>query len=253
MPTSNPDKPSLENFLESEETGLEILHPGGLEMTHTMAEACHLSRDTRVLDVASGTGEAACYLAVQFGCSIVGVDVSDRMVTKARGKAVERKLAIEFRSGDALQLPFGDGQFDVVISECTMCLLDKQRATAEMVRVTRSGGYVAMHDILWRDDTPEETKQQLAELEDERPETLDGWKRLFEEAGLRDVAVIDRSEVMTTWPAQINRQLGVSGRLLLLLKILRRWGWDGYRKIRDTELLFRSPHMGYCIVVGRKA
>jgi arsenite methyltransferase len=253
MPTADPNKPSLENFLETEETGLEILHPGGLEITREMAEACHLGTDSRVLEVASGTGEAACFLVEQFHCSLVGVDVSERMVAKARAKAARRKLPIEFRLGDAVQLPFDDATFDAVVSECTMCLLDMPRAAAEMVRVARAGGYVAMHDILWRDDTPEETKQHLADLEDERPETLGGWKRLFEEAGLHDVVALDRSAIMATWSADINRQLGLVGRLRLLFKILRRWGWAGYRSVRATELLFRSPYMGYCIVVGRKA
>ena len=252
MPTSTPDKPSLENFLETEDIGLEILHPGGLEVTREMAEACGIGRESRVLDVSSGTGEGACFLAERFGCSVAGIDVSQRMVDKARAKAAQRHLQVEFRQADAHRIPFEKGAFDVVVSECTLCLLDKQRAISEMVRVARPGGFVAMHDILWRHDTPEEIRQRLADLEDERPETLDGWKRLFEEAGLVDVTAVDRSAVMGQWQAEIHRQLGVLGRLRILVKLLGKWGWAGYRAVRASEQIFQSPYMGYGIFVGRK-
>ena len=110
-----------------------------------------------------------------------------------------------------------------------------------------------MHDIAWRDDTPQQTRSRLADLEDEYPETLDGWKRLFEEAHLRDVVALDRTPILAGWQKEISRQLGVTGRLRLLVKLLRRWGWAGYRAVRETELIFRSPYMAYAIVVGRKA
>jgi len=60
-------RPSLENLLISEEIGLEILHPGGLEITRDLAQLCHIGR-VNVLDVASGTGESAFFLAKNFNC-----------------------------------------------------------------------------------------------------------------------------------------------------------------------------------------
>jgi SAM-dependent methyltransferase len=246
------DKPSLENFLESEDIGLEILHPGGLAVTEEMAAACHIGPGSRVLDVSSGTGESACFLAEKFACSVLGVDLSEQMVAKARAKAAKRNLTIEFQSGDAHKLPFPDDQFDAVISECTLCLLNKKQAVAEMVRVAKPGGYVGMHDIAWRDDAPEQTRRRLGELEDEYPETLDGWKRLFEQAGLRDVVVLDRTPLLAGWQKEIGRELGLTGRLRLLVKLLRKWGWSGYRAVRASELIFRSPYMKYALVTGRK-
>jgi ubiquinone/menaquinone biosynthesis C-methylase UbiE len=185
MTSAHERPPSLENLIESVDLKLEVLHPGGLEITKELAELCHVSKDTKVLDVSSGTGESACFLAEQFGCEVTGVDVSDYMVEKSRRKSKERGLNIAFKRGDAHNLPFEDNTFDAVISECTTCLLDKERAISEMVRVARSGGFVGIHDVCWKDDTPEHVKQELAELEGERPETLDGWKRLFEQAGKR--------------------------------------------------------------------
>ena len=164
-------RPSLENLIESVDLKLEVLHPGGLAITK---ELCHVSKDTKLLDVSSGTGESACFIAEQFGCEVTGVDVSEYMVDRARRKAAERGLPVTFKQGDAHNLPFDEHTFDAVISECTTCLLEKERAISEMVRVAKPGGYVGIHDICWKEDTPEHMKQKLAEIEGERPETLEG-------------------------------------------------------------------------------
>jgi len=68
----------------------------------------------KVLDVGCGTGENALYLASN-GFSVSGVDLSDRAIAAARAKAVERRLNIDFRTGNALSLEFKDSVFDNVI------------------------------------------------------------------------------------------------------------------------------------------
>lgn len=245
-------RPSLENLIEGEDLGLEVLHPGGLEITKELAELCHIGKDTKVLDVSSGTGESACFLAEQFGCQVTGVDVSDYMVETARSKAKERGLNIEFKQGDAHNLPFEGNTFDAVISECTTCLLDKERAISEMVKVAKSGGYVGIHDICWKEDTPEDMKQKLATIEGERPETLEGWKQLFEQAGLTDVVTVDKSYLIPGWGKEMKKKIGLVRMLKFFLKVLKKWGISGFKSVRESEQIFQSPHVGYGIIVGRK-
>lgn len=245
-------RPSLENLIEGADLGLEVLHPGGLEITKELAELCHIGKDTKVLDVSSGTGESACFLAEQFGCQVTGVDVSDYMIEKARRKSEARGLTVAFKQGDAHNLPFDNNTFDAVISECTICLLDKERAISEMVKVAKSGGYVGIHDICWKDDTPEDMKQRLATIEDERPETLDGWKMLFEKAGLKDVVTVDKSSLIPGWGKEIKKKIGIVRLLKFFLKVLRKWGIRGFKSVRASEQIFRSPHVGYGIIVGWK-
>lgn len=246
-------RPSLESLIESENLGLEVLHPGGLDVTMELAELCRIGEGTTVLDVASGTGESACYLEERLLCQVTGVDASGYMIERARMKAHERGSDAEFKEGDAHELPFDDGSFDAVISECTTCLLDKARAIGEMVRVARPGGYVGIHDICWKESTPEEMKRRLAELEGERPETLEGWKGLFEAAGLEDVVAVDKSYLIPRWGKNIKRELGLAGQLRIYLRIIRSWGLGGLTSIRESEQIFKSPHTGYGIIVGRKA
>jgi arsenite methyltransferase len=249
---SSADRASLENLIEQVDVELDVLHPGGLDITRELAERCRIGHDTYVLDVAAGTGETACYLAGQLGARVVGIDASPRMVERAQRKATERALSIDFREADAMQLPFPDATFDAVISECTLCLLDKTRTLAEMVRVAKPGGYVGMHDICWRSDTPNEIKQRLAELEGERPETVDGWQHLFKTAGLADVEAIDKAALIPTWVRDIRRSLGLSGQVRIFAKVLQRWGWRGLRDVLASERIFQSRHTGYAIIVGRK-
>jgi ubiquinone/menaquinone biosynthesis C-methylase UbiE len=244
--------PSLENLVERENLGLEVLHPGGLEITKELATLCHIGKGSKVLDVASGTGESACYLQKSFDCQIVGVDISDYMIERAEKKVTKRHLQIQFKKGNAHHLPFDDNTFDAVISECTLCILEKAKAIGEMIRVTKPDGYVGFHDICWKENTPEYLKQKLVEIEGEKPETLDEWKRLFETMKLEDVRVFDKSYLISPWLKGIRKELGFAGQIKIFLKVLRTWGFRGLNSILESEQIFQNEHTGYCIVVGRK-
>jgi len=246
------EHPSLENLIEIEDVGLEILHPGGFEITRELAELCHIGKDTLVLDVASGTGESAFYLVQNFGCRIIGIDSSDYMIERARKKALEKGLIIEFKKGDAHDLPFIDNTFDSVISECTTCLLNKERAIGEMVRVAKSGGYVGIHDICWKEGTPGGLKKRLAEIEGERPETLEGWKILFEMVGLKDIVIVDKSYLIYGWGKEIKKKIGITGQLKIFIKVIKNWGFSGYKTVMESEKIFQSKYTGYGIIVARK-
>jgi len=250
----DPDKsgPSLENLVESFDLGEEVLHPGGLDTTRQLAELCHVGKDSRVLDVASDTGEPLCFLVETFHCQAVGVDGSKEMVRRAQKKAQERHLAVEIQQGDAHHLPFDAGSFDIAISECTLCLLDKEPALEEMVRVVKPGGYVGFHDLYWKGNAPEQLKRRLAEIEAEYPETLEGWKRLAVGAGLADVVAVDNSSLIPQWTKDFKKRLGILGQLWTICKILNRWGFRGLWTIQESERIFRSEHMGYCLLVGKK-
>lgn len=233
--------------------GIETLHPGGSSVTRELAEMAGIEAGSDVLDVASGTGEGACFLASEFSCRVQGVDLSEQMVERATRKARERGIdGVEFTAGDAHDLPFEDGRFDAVVSECTLCFLDQERALREMVRVAKPGGRVGIHDLAWKEDAPDEIKATLARLEDERPQTLAGWRRLFEDAGLEDVTAADRSDVIPGWMKESRKQMGLSGQAKAAWKIVTTAGPGGLIRLWQSERVFASPHLGYGIIVGRK-
>ncbi|MBI4565345.1 MAG: methyltransferase domain-containing protein [Planctomycetes bacterium] len=244
------ERPSLEALAEAGMLKLESLHPGGLALTRELAERCNIRDGTGVLDIASGTGETACFLAEVFAARVVGVDRSETMIRRAKAKARAKGLAAAFTKGDATHLPFGDAGFDAAICECTLCLFEKERALGEMARVVRPGGCVGIHDLCWKEEAPDCLRSTLAEIEDERPETPDGWRKLFHHAGLTDVHAFDKAGVMLRWMADSRKQLGATGRLGLAARILARWGVRGLWSVWRSERVFASGLLGYGIIVG---
>jgi SAM-dependent methyltransferase len=93
----------------------------------------------RVLDVGSGTGAVTEEIAAQTDGQVIGIDIDPEAVAFARGRGGR----VDYRLGDAHELPFGGGLFDITV--CHFVLLwcrDAQRVVGEMLRVTRSGGTV---------------------------------------------------------------------------------------------------------------
>lgn len=100
-----------------------------------------------VLDVGCGFGLESLRLAraVAPGGAVTGVDASARFVAEARRRAAADGLAVTFVEGDATALPFPDGAFDVARAERVLVYVpDPDAAIAEMVRVTRPGGRIAV-------------------------------------------------------------------------------------------------------------
>jgi demethylmenaquinone methyltransferase/2-methoxy-6-polyprenyl-1,4-benzoquinol methylase len=98
---------------------------------------------SRALDVATGTGDLAIALAGR-GAEVVGSDFSEGMLERARQKSA----AVRWEQGNALELPYGDGEFDAVtVGFGARNFSDLGRGLAEMVRVARPGGRVVVLEI----------------------------------------------------------------------------------------------------------
>jgi len=105
----------------------------------------------RVLDVGSGPGFLANEIAQAVGNSgiVCGVDISEPLLEVARSRG-EDKYGIEFRYGDATQLPYQDKEFDSVVSTQVLeYILDVDAALSEFHRVVRPGGRVGLLDTDW--------------------------------------------------------------------------------------------------------
>lgn len=97
-----------------------------------------------VLDVACGTGNLA-IPAARTGATVTGVDIAPNLVEQARMRAAAEKLDCKFDEGDAEQLQYEDGSFDVVVTMFGAMFAPRpERAAAELIRVCRSGGRIAM-------------------------------------------------------------------------------------------------------------
>jgi SAM-dependent methyltransferase len=103
-----------------------------------------LAPGTRVLDVACGTGNLA-LPAARRGATVTGVDIAPNLVEQARENAKREGLEIKFDEGDAENLPYQDDSFDAVVTMFGAMFTPRPEMTAaEMTRVVRPGGFIAM-------------------------------------------------------------------------------------------------------------
>ena len=104
----------------------------------------HLKPGMKVLDIACGTGNLS-IPAAQAGADVTGVDIALNLLEQARARAAAEGVTVRFVEGDAEQLPFADASFDVVMSMFGAMFAPRpELVAAEMIRVCRSGGMMAM-------------------------------------------------------------------------------------------------------------
>lgn len=109
-----------------------------------LTDTADLQAGWNVLDVASGSGNAA-LAAARLGSVVTGIDYVPVLLERGRERADAERLRVDFRPGDAEEIPFPDESFDAVISVFgSMFAPDHRRAAAELVRVTRPGGTIAL-------------------------------------------------------------------------------------------------------------
>ncbi len=110
-------------------------------------DEAHVGPGSRVLDVATGTGDLALELArrVAPGGEVVGSDFSEKMLARARVKAAAAAVPLRFEWGDALELPYADDSFDAAtVGFAVRNYADLPRGLAELARVVRPGGRVVV-------------------------------------------------------------------------------------------------------------
>ncbi len=256
------DQPTFFDF--AAEVGL-TKHIGGVEATEALVELCHMDKVKYVLDVGCGAGVTPCFIAKRYGCRVVGVDVSERMVERSKERAKREDVAdrVEFRVADAQDLPFEDALFDAVFTESVTAFPeDKQKAVNEYVRVTKSGGYVGLNESVWRKVPPPPEVVAWASQDlgaTVQPLTSDAWTALLENAGLREIAV-RTYEVNTKDEARgILRRYGLAGMLRVTWRMLSLYARSpAYRSfVRQTRERGILPenleeYYGYGLFVGQK-
>ena len=105
----------------------------------------------RILDLSTGTGWTSRVVARR-GATVTGVDIAAGLLDAARAKAEEEALRIDYRLGDAEDLPFEDGAFDAVVSTVGIMFASRPDvAAAELARVCRAGGRIAL--TTWASDS----------------------------------------------------------------------------------------------------
>ena len=141
----------LDHLTPEDLAPVDEFHIRGRAATLELARAAGLDANKRVLDVGSGLGGTSRCLAREFGCRVTGIDLTEEYGRAAAMLSAKVGLAdlVDYRQGDATNLPFDDASFDVVWTEhVAMNIPDKRQLYKEMHRVLRPGGTLAIYDIL---------------------------------------------------------------------------------------------------------
>ena len=137
--------------------GVDEFHVRGQEVTREMAALANLSAGTSVLDVGCGLGGPARLLADEYGCEVTGIDLTEEYIRTANQLSKLTRLdgLTHFITGNALELPFTDGRFDVAWTQhVQMNISDKNRFYQEIARVLKPGGRFMYYDIFSVDHQP---------------------------------------------------------------------------------------------------
>ncbi len=236
----------------------DSFHPGGLALTERLGTLLELGPGRRLLDVASGKGASAIYLAQRFGCDVVGVDYGARSVEDAIIASVNAGVSnrVRFKRGDAESLPFGDAEFDAVICECAFCTFpDKHAAALEFARVLKPGGRVGLSDLTRSGPPPRELEGLLAWvacLADARP--TDEYAAYLQSAGFTVERIEPHDQALADMVAGIRAKL-LGAELLVKLKQINLPGADfeqAKRMARVAAEAVREGKLGYALMVTVK-
>jgi ubiquinone/menaquinone biosynthesis C-methylase UbiE len=121
----------------------EVMAPLG----PVLVAAADIGPDDLVLDVAAGSGNVS-IPAAKTGATVISSDLTPELLARAQSRAAAQGVTLQWREANAESLPFGDGEFDAVVSAIgVMFAPHHQSAADEMVRVCRSGGTIGV--ISW--------------------------------------------------------------------------------------------------------
>lgn len=230
---------NLDNLTEETLKDYDQDHYGGVEAVDILAQKAGIHSSSYVLDVCSGMGGPARYLAHRYGCRVVGLDLTESRYQGAirLTKLVKLDHLVEFRLGNALEMPFPEDTFHVVIGqEAWFHVPNKPKLIQECARVLKKGGTIAFTDIL---QVSSRYESELEKLQQQMPfpylETLEGYAQLLEK---NKFLILEKENLSQLWTNLLQNRLEMYRNLKD--KTIQKFGEEHYRKWDETYNLFVS-------------
>ena len=186
---------------------LDQFHTRGLAATAELGQLIGLAAGMSVLDIGSGVGGPARFLAARHGCKVVGIDLSEPFVEAARYLTARSAQDGEvcFKAANALDLPFGMGSFDaVLLQHVAMNIADRAALYREAARVLKHRGRFAIFDIVRKNGEPHYPLPWARTSATSFLLTAEETREEIEAAGFRTLTFKDDSEPAKEWFAQLR-------------------------------------------------
>ena len=191
----------------------ESFHPGGIQLTDRLLGSLNIEPGEQLLDVACGLGTTSMFASNKYQANITGVDFSETNVQRANEAASEKGANIQFKTGDAAKLPVEDNSVDHLVCECAVSTFaDQPAVVGEFYRVLKSGGSLAISDMVLNGALPEKIEAILAPWTClASAKNVAGYQRLFLDSGFAVTSYDDESESLLQLIIDLKKKLLVAG------------------------------------------
>lgn len=234
---------------------VDEFHIRGRESTTELAALVEPAPGTEILDVGSGLGGTARFLADRYRCRVVGIDLTEAYCALARRLSGWVGLAdrTDFKRGDALELPFADGTFELAWTEhVQMNIADKRAFYGELHRVLRPDGRLAFHDIFAGDGgdvhfpVPWASGPALSAVA-----RVEDVQRILTSLGFAELAWQDRTEAALDWFRRALERIRTHGPPPLGIHLLM--GADSRAKLENMVRNLEERRIVVAMAVMRRA
>lgn len=246
------------NFESSQSNYFDLLgeaglsqHPGGIVATKSLLNKINFDKNSLILDVGCGVGKTSVHIAKNCGCKIFGIDLSPKMVDKAKVRSKEYELTdlTHFEVANANNLPFDNDKFDVVIIESVISFTkDKSEVLNECYRVLKPGGFIGVNESTW---LSEDLSPDLFNgFESLKPETPLKWLDLLKNSGFENLKYETNKVSPSIQFIDEIKSEGLTNVLKSVVTLFRL-----FSKNPPTEMALKRDtlkHVGYGIYIGEK-
>lgn len=237
--------------------------PGGDALYHSILQRVGLSDASEFVLVPCGRGRSALLIAEATAAGGAGTDPDPVMVEVATRRAARAGLGdrLHFENAPLDELPYQDAVFDLAVGEVEFGATPHPAAAVrELARVTKPGGTVVLVQLVWTRPIDADREDDLADRLGVRPLTPDQWQRMLSDAGIEAITVEDWPDPSTAHREQsvlggLTELFTLRGKVRLLPRAWKRWGWRGVRLVLSRErelrrLVEEEGVLGVSLITG---
>ena len=239
--------------------------PGGEALYRRILRLVALGPEDEFVIVPCGRGVSALFVARATDALGAGADPDATLVDVASERAKNAGIGgrLHFETAPLESLPYQDAVFDLALGEVELgAAADPPAAVRELARVTRPGGTVVLIQLVWTKAVDPQRGAELIERLGVRPQLVVEWKQMLRAAGITDLVVEDwsdsaASEDQPSVLGGLAELFTFRGKLRLLPRAWKRWGWKGVRAVLSRErelrrLLQEERVLGISLIKGTR-